>query len=136
MSRLIQVLICVGLGVVPALVVADEPCSLWLDNDSSQAAHFDVDGRYSCDAPAGQVCEFLPDCSTPRGAVAHCIVTPLSSGEHTVTVQAGAHRVTMQIPLRYYPAESDPDMGDSPAEYSRHCALKDVATGVALQCLD
>ena len=116
---------------------ADLRCSMWLENQSSQAAHFTVDGRYSCDAPPGHICEFVPDCNAPRGAVAHCIVALLSSGSHAVTVIAGGQTLSLQLPLTYYPAESDPDLGDEPAEYSKHCILQqNSAGGITLPCKD
>jgi hypothetical protein len=137
MRRWIPVFMLALLGsVFLNMALADLRCSMWLENQSAQAAHFTVDGSYSCDAPPGHVCEFLPDCSQPRAAVAHCIVAMLSSGSHAVTVQAGGQTLSLQLPLTYYPAESDPDMGDEPAEYSKHCILQNSGGGVAVQCKD
>lgn len=128
-------LMVLGLGIM-ASALADPRCTIWLDNDSSHAARFTVDGRFSCDALPGHVCEFLPDCSGDRAATAHCVVAMLSSGTHAVTVTAGSQTLNMQLPLTYYPAESDPDFGDEPEEYSRHCVLQDSGSGVAVQCKD
>lgn len=106
--------IMIALAFATVASSADRPISIWLANDFSGPVHFEVDGKYSCDAPGysngmatSAICYFDPDCkSTKTPAPDICIPAVFDRGPHTVVVSWAGKQYSQRVELE------DPDSDD------------------------